>query len=57
MLAILLISGGALHHPSGRMLGDRRQGWALLAAFMLILIPLLGVCVFSEQRAMPPSGR
>ncbi|OPY93306.1 MAG: Potassium-transporting ATPase A chain [Syntrophaceae bacterium PtaU1.Bin231] len=48
MLAILLIPA-ALCITFGRMLGDRRQGWALLAAFMLILIPLLGVCVFSEQ--------
>jgi K+-transporting ATPase ATPase A chain len=48
MLAILLIPA-ALCITFGRMLGDRRQGWALLAAMMAILIPLLGVCLVSEQ--------
>jgi K+-transporting ATPase ATPase A chain len=48
MLAILLIPA-ALCITFGRMLGDRRQGWALLAAMLAILIPLLGVCLFSEQ--------
>jgi K+-transporting ATPase ATPase A chain len=48
MLAILLIPA-ALCITFGRMLGDNRQGWALLAAMMVILIPLLGVCLMSEQ--------
>jgi K+-transporting ATPase ATPase A chain len=48
MLAILLIPV-ALCITFGMMLGDKRQGWALLAAMMMILIPLLGVCLFSEQ--------
>jgi potassium-transporting ATPase potassium-binding subunit len=48
MLAILLIPA-ALCITFGRMLGDRKQGWALLATMMAILIPLLGVCLFSEQ--------
>jgi potassium-transporting ATPase potassium-binding subunit len=48
MLAILLIPA-ALCITFGRMLGDRRQGRALLAAMMAILIPLLGICLFSEQ--------
>jgi K+-transporting ATPase ATPase A chain len=48
MLAILLIPA-ALCIAYGRMLGDRRQGWALLAAMMVILMPLLGICFFSEQ--------
>lgn len=48
MLAILLIPA-ALCLAFGRMVGDRRQGWALLAAMLMILIPLLGVCLFSEQ--------
>ena len=48
MLAILLIPA-ALCITFGRMLGDRRQGWALLAAMMAILIPLLGVCLLNEQ--------
>ncbi|MHB8092310.1 MAG: potassium-transporting ATPase subunit KdpA [Syntrophales bacterium] len=48
MLAILLIPA-ALCITFGRMLGDRKQGWALLAAMMMILIPLLGISVLSEQ--------
>ncbi len=48
MLAILLIPA-ALCLTFGRLLGDRRQGWALLAAMLLILIPLLGVSLFNEQ--------
>lgn len=47
-VAILLIPA-ALCITFGRMLGDRRQGWALLAAMMAILIPLLGVCLLNEQ--------
>ncbi len=48
MLAILLIPA-AFCLTFGRMVGDRRQGWALLAAMMVILLPLLGVCLVSEQ--------
>jgi K+-transporting ATPase ATPase A chain len=39
-LAILLIPA-ALCYTFGRMIGDTRQGWALLAAMMLIFAPLL----------------
>jgi K+-transporting ATPase ATPase A chain len=48
MLAILLIPA-ALCITFGRMLGDRKQGWALFAAMMLILMPLLGFCFYNEQ--------
>ncbi len=48
MLAILLIPA-ALCFTFGQMVGDRRQGWALIAAMMAILIPLLGLCLYSEQ--------
>jgi K+-transporting ATPase ATPase A chain len=48
MLAILLIPA-ALCIAFGRMVGDKRQGWALLAAMAVILIPLLGICLYSEQ--------
>ena len=48
MLAILLIPA-ALCITFGRMLGDMKQGWALLAAMMIILIPLLGISLLSEQ--------
>ncbi len=48
MLAILLIPA-ALCITFGRMIGDRRQGWALIAAMMMILTPLLGISLLSEQ--------
>jgi potassium-transporting ATPase potassium-binding subunit len=48
MLAILMLPA-ALCITFGRMLGDKRQGWALLAAMLIIIMPLLGVCLFNEQ--------
>ncbi len=48
MLAILLIPA-ALCITFGRMLGDMKQGWALLAAMMIIFMPLLGISLLSEQ--------
>ena len=52
MLAILLIPA-ALCYTFGRMVGDRRQGWALLAAMLIIFIPLLILCYSSEQAGNP----
>jgi len=52
MLAILLIPA-ALCITFGRMMGDNRQGWALLTAMIAILLPLLGVCLLSEQAGNP----
>ena len=47
-LAILLIPA-ALCITFGRMVGDMRQGWALLSAMFLVLITLTTLCVWSEQ--------
>lgn len=47
-LAILLIPG-ALCYTFGCLVEDRRQGWALLAAMLLIFVPLLLVTVHAEQ--------
>ena len=47
-LAILLISA-ALCYTYGKMVGDTRQGWALLAAMVLILVAMLGVCYWAES--------
>ncbi len=49
MLAILLLPA-AFCITFGGMVGDRRQGWALLAAMLIIILPLLGVCLFNEQQ-------
>lgn len=52
MLSILLIPA-ALCYTFGKMVGDTRQGWSLLAAMMLIFVILLGVAVWSEYRINP----
>ncbi len=52
LLAILLIPA-ALCFTFGRMVGDTRQGWALLAAMLVILVPLTFLCAWSEQGGNP----
>jgi K+-transporting ATPase ATPase A chain len=51
MLAILLIPA-ALCYTFGRMVNDRRQGWALLAAMALLFAPLLYIAVEAERGNM-----
>ncbi|MBX9582823.1 MAG: potassium-transporting ATPase subunit KdpA [Gemmataceae bacterium] len=51
-LAILLIPA-ALCWTFGEMVGDRRQGWALLAAMTVIFVAMLAVCVWAERRPNP----
>jgi len=52
MLAILLIPA-ALCYTFGHLVGDTRQGWAILAAMTILLVVLLAVCVSSEQAGNP----
>jgi K+-transporting ATPase ATPase A chain len=52
VLAILLIPA-ALCYTFGRMVSDKRQGWALLATMFVIFIPLLILCYSSEQMGNP----
>jgi K+-transporting ATPase ATPase A chain len=52
LLAILLISA-ALCYTFGRMVGDTRQGWAILAAMTIVFVMLLGVCAWMEQAGNP----
>lgn len=52
MLSILLIPA-ALCYTYGRMVGDTRQGWALLAVMTIVLVALLGVAIWSEQSGNP----
>jgi potassium-transporting ATPase potassium-binding subunit len=49
LLSILVISG-ALCYTFGVMVGDTRQGWAVLAAMTVIFVALLVTCVVAEQR-------
>jgi len=52
LLAILLIPA-ALCYTFGKMIGDTRQGWAILAAMTLIFVVLVGVAVWAEQSGNP----
>ncbi len=52
MLAILLVPA-ALCVTFGRMIGDMRQAWALLAAMTILLVALLLPAVAAEQAGNP----
>jgi K+-transporting ATPase ATPase A chain len=51
-IAILLIPA-ALCYTFGAMVGDRRQGWTLLAAMLVIFVPLMIACTMAEQAGNP----
>jgi K+-transporting ATPase ATPase A chain len=52
MLAELVIAV-ALTFTFGRMVGDRRQGWAIFAAMMVVFVSLMAVAVSAEQSGNP----
>jgi K+-transporting ATPase ATPase A chain len=52
MLSILLIAA-ALCYTFGAMVGDTRQGWAVLAAMTMIFVALLTLCVWAEYEGNP----
>ena len=52
-LLALLLMPAALCYTFGKMVGDTRQGWAILAAMSLVFIVMLAVCVASEQAGDP----
>jgi len=52
LLAILAIPA-ALCYTFGVMVGDTRQGWAILAAMTLMFVGALAVCVIQEQKGNP----
>jgi len=52
MLAIVIIPA-ALTYTFGRMVGDTRQGWAVLAAMLILFVTLLSVAAWNEQRGNP----
>jgi K+-transporting ATPase ATPase A chain len=52
MLAIFLIPGG-LCHTLGRMVGDARQGWAVLAAMTIIFAVAAVAAISFEQQGNP----
>ncbi len=52
MLAILLIPAG-LCYTFGRMIGDTREGRALLAAMTIVFVALLPITYIAEQSGNP----
>lgn len=52
LLSILLIPA-ALCFTFGELIGDRRQGWAILAAMGVIFVPLLICVTVAEQSGNP----
>ena len=52
MLAIFLIPA-ALCYTFGSMVGDTRQGWAILAAMTILFVGFLAVAEYAEQQGNP----
>lgn len=52
LLAILLIPA-SLCVTFGHLVGDRRQGWALLAAMVVVFVPLTLLVCLAEQHGNP----
>ncbi len=52
MLSILVISG-ALCYTYGKMVGDTRQGWAILITMTVIMVAFLALAVWAEQGGNP----
>jgi potassium-transporting ATPase potassium-binding subunit len=56
MLAILLIPA-AFCYTFGVMVGDRRQGWALLAAMAIMFAIAAAVAIHAEKAALPAGAQ
>jgi len=52
MLAIFIIPF-ALTYTFGKMVGDTRQGWVVLAAMLILFVPLVMMAFHSEQNGNP----
>jgi len=52
ILALTLIPA-ALTYTFGRMVGDPRQGWAVLAAMVILFLILVGTATYNEQLGNP----
>jgi K+-transporting ATPase ATPase A chain len=52
MLAMVLIPT-ALTYTFGQMVGDTRQGWAVLAAMAILFVALAAIAIHSEQQGNP----
>jgi potassium-transporting ATPase potassium-binding subunit len=52
MLAMVIIPA-ALTYTFGKMVGDTRQGWAVLAAMLILFVGLVGLAAYNEQLGNP----
>jgi potassium-transporting ATPase potassium-binding subunit len=52
-LLLILIIPASLTYAFGRMVGNRRQGWALYAAMTLMFLVAVGVVYAAEQHGSP----
>jgi K+-transporting ATPase ATPase A chain len=52
MLAILLIPA-ALTYTFGKMVGDTRQGWAILIVMTLVLVAMASLAIWAESQGNP----
>ncbi|MCI0359435.1 MAG: potassium-transporting ATPase subunit KdpA [Planctomycetaceae bacterium] len=52
-LISILVIPAALCWTFGEMVGDRRQGWAVYAAMLVLFVPLLALCYWAEQTGNP----
>ncbi len=52
-IALFLMIPLALTHTFGRMVGNTRQGWAILTAMLIILVVSLGAMYWSERAGNP----
>src|SRR5262249_6079250 len=49
----MVLIPAALTYTFGKMVGDTRQGWAVLAAMLILFIPLATLSIHSEQVGNP----
>jgi K+-transporting ATPase ATPase A chain len=52
-LLLILVIPASLTYTFGRMIGNRRQGWALYIAMMLMFVVAVGVVYTAEQHGSP----
>lgn len=52
LLSILVVSG-AVCYTFGKMVKDTRQGWVLLGAMLVVMLPLLAFAAWQEQAGNP----
>ncbi len=52
MLSVLLIPA-ALCYTFGKLVGDTRQGWAILTAMLILLVVFIGVAYMAESAGNP----